>query len=821
MNNAEYINYLGKIAAICPMVLDRDTIAKEFRPHLLDENTEMLRNRAPISPNNVANECTKVLSGVPLGEHDRRSPVQRGTVPLTVLEFTSVSAQANQTVVAEVKLRTLVSYTFHSMCVSTDERLSAEPLQAAAIAKLFDQPEDLVLVNAWHVPPGVLLLTALGTRLALSLLPRNFRGRYAETSVFETKIASSAATAASFAPKSNILVVTFDAEGAGRSIALVQLALDFRSATELHRRPLAALLPLPIAGDVAFDGLVVDEAATHGVITATREGHESQHVLIDFDPMKLSLVPLVHPVIDIALPVVPLHFHGQTVVAISSGPGDDGCFLLYQFSRQPTVYSIGLNRFNEGYRCKIGVAEASRQPVLILSHDREEPRLQDFLADLPTFPRIDDMFNATIDTETIPQFVANCLKRFGLSEVERVCLPTRVCYPVELARVDVLMPGDAKGIAIRNLARGLRSVMPACIPREWEIPLVLHHFDPDKRFGRDGVLKLTMGDATTKVIVFLTRLAGLPRTMVESIPPPQQFPSIRDIAAHLVGAAATRAMSQFPPFSLLRASVNRDAAVLTLVDIGSADGSPIFSALTGVPFTRAPAGTFRLGSNFVPDFDGASDWRKADGRALNGEGVKKWHNVLAATVRPARAHLRTTNVIALYTALACSDLVVVCADDATFLVDVLQTFIQCVVQLETEFAHLFCPEYWNDPRTPLTKREPPPRIAFVTDLGAAPEMRKIEIEDAIARFLAAKNRDFVDSLFRSEMLMFIDSNTSAFEIARAIAQEQVVPLVENSWSGFHRGTAEALANVQTAAGYFAGLLSYVDGFMVTDAVDTA
>jgi hypothetical protein len=185
-------------------------------------------------------------------------------------------------------------------------------------------------------------------------------------------------------------------------------------------------------------------------------------------------------------------------------------------------------------------------------------------------------------------------------------------------------------------------------------------------------------------------------------------------------------------------------------------------------------------------------------------------------MRPARPHLRATNVIALYTALACSNLVVISADDSSFLLDVLETLVGCLAQLETEYAHLFSPPQardWPEEPGPL---EEPPRIAFITNLGTSPEVRKRELENDFAGFLAAQPNLFVRSIFRSDYIMFVDSATSTFEMARAIAQAQILPLVDNGWPGFERRTADALACVQASAGFFTALLSYVDSIMQTD-----
>jgi hypothetical protein len=58
---------------------------------------------------------------------------------------------------------------------------------------------------------------------------------------------------------------------------------------------------------------------------------------------------------------------------------DTGLFHIYIFNanNHPTVcIPRRLNSYNERFRCKIGVIEASRQPILVMSTDQTEPVLQ-------------------------------------------------------------------------------------------------------------------------------------------------------------------------------------------------------------------------------------------------------------------------------------------------------------------------------------------------------------------------------------------------------------------------------------------------------------
>jgi hypothetical protein len=72
------------------------------------------------------------------------------------------------------------------------------------------------------------------------------------------------------------------------------------------------------------------------------------------------------------------------------------------------------------------------------------------------------------------------------------------------------------------------------------------------------------------------------------------------------------------------------------------------------------------------------------------------------------------------------------------------------------------------------------RIAFVTDLGASPEVRKRELEDEFGRFLAGQSKAFVRSMLVINYITLVDSAASNLEIA----QEQLVRLIENDAPGF-------------------------------------
>jgi hypothetical protein len=576
-------------------------------------------------------------------------------------------------------------------------------------------------------------------------------------------------------------------------------------------------LPLPHPGqntNVTFNGLIVDETATHGVLAATRPtGDVDEQVLVDFDPMTLSIIPLVHLYGPVSLPMVPLHFHQvnqpfDTVVAVSKMAAPDGRHSIVVYEPGETQERrISLNPFEPLVRCKVGVTEFSREPILTFSNQNREPSLNMAIdiPNLPRFPRLDDLFTVNFDIEAIPKFVADCITKYGLSEIERVCFPTRA-YPVELAKIDILFEeGDYSKIHL--LVKSVTAAMSNLFPFEWSVPLRVHQFPRSKQF-KDMFAAVTCYD---KAINFVARANGLPRPLISSVPQPLH--SLARYRAQIIPAMAARLKREMPPLPLLRDSQSRLATVLTLVDIGDADGSAIFSALTGVPFTASWSGSWRIGSNFVPSFKAdAANYFEADGLSIDWKKLDSFKNVICAAVKPDREHVAVMNVISIFTAMGCSDLVVVnVGKNVALFYETLKTLMECAYPLEVDYTKLFEYDPKGEVESPKVK---PVKLAIVIDLGSNPEMKKKELDNLMAGLLAQADPSFTAKLFAGEDVIYVDAKQSAAAIANSIAQSLLVKLA-NEWAGFERDTAHALLDVENAAGFFGALLAYADYIMET------
>ena len=316
------------------------------------------------------------------------------------------------------------------------------------------------------------------------------------------------------------------------------------------------------------------------------------------------------------------------------------------------------------------------------------------------------------------------------------------------------------------------------------------------------------------MINFVFRLMSLPQMFVSSIPKP-----IKSLSVHtqdMVSAMAAKLKTGFPALSTMRATTSRNRSVISLVDLGNTDGSSILSALTGLPFTHSTKGTFRAGANYVPIFNADSGTKLfgPDGLTINKDAVSEYENVICCSINANRAGVVACDAIALYTAVACSDLVVINAGkDTELLISVLTMFIENVDLMDRDYGHLF-------PHGDEDKNELNVRLAIVTDLGANMDMSVEKLNNIIGSTLSLNAAEITRSIFASGCT-YVHSKLSPFEIARSIAETQLSKIVEQ-WSSqarTPRTTSQALASVCNSAGMFGGMLSYVDYFMVTGVED--
>lgn len=829
--NANYYSFLAEICLMCPQVLDREQMFGDFQVSLLERNRTMQENRSPLPYSEIEKRFANV--GLPQTTRIGKN-----------IGIASLRVAPDLKVLVETNVPKFMQYTFHRVIVSTEESYCAQPLFGEVVATLVEQPEDMVIVNSWNVSSGVLVLTAIGNRLRLVFLENNFYGRCVDDFVYEAEISRTDDIFAEYAPVANMLFLVFSTEK-DRYMTLIQLSLDFLSSTEVRRRPLRFLLPLygffnpglrlfsqsDEEADTkweppVFHGFIVDESATHGVISVSLPQERAPNRLVDFDPMTLSVLELQHRVSDAVMPMLPLHFHKKkepfdTVVCCSKDPNREGYHEIYicrSGDRPKTrIVQIPLKEHGE-IRSKIGVGQFSKNPIITMSGKDQPPTFQTVITKhLPCFPDLDDMFSVNFDYDAIPKFVSECIAKYGLSEIERLAFPTRSPYPVELAKMEVLCPeGNRCRTPIRELTESIKVSMPSAIPLNWSCPLAV--YDAPQHAENAGLF-FSLFNAKEKAeykvaITFLFRLMSLPRVLISSIPKPVK--SLGRYTEQVISALAASLKTTFQPLPAMRVTSTRPCSVISLVDIGEADGSSILSSLTGVPFTSSTKGTFRVGSNFCPIFDPkAPSLFCSDHLTIDKKSVTRFQNVMCCALKSDRPNSIESNVIALYTAVACSDLVIVNAGkDIESLIAILRMFIKFVSRLDTEIGHLL-PESYEDFSC---------RFAFVTDLGANMEMTVEKLNNIIGSELGLvpnTDTEVCHAIFANECT-YVHCKLSPFEISRAIAQSQLVKIVD-SWTSKEVGeqlqTGDALVRVFNAAGMFGGMLSYIDYFMETGVID--
>lgn len=828
--DAKYYSFLAEICLMCPQELDRERMFSDFQLSLLEWNKTVKENRTPLPYSEIQGGFAKMALPQTAKTHKN-------------IGIASMRVAPDLKFLVETDVPNFMQYTFHRVIVSTEESYCAQPLFGEVVATLTEQPEDMVIVNSWNVSSGVLVLTAIGNRLRLVFLENNFYGRCVDDFVYEAEISKTDDIFAEYAPSANILFLVFSTTK-DRYMALIQLSLDFLSSTEVRRRPLRFLLPLhgffnpglrlfsqsdeeetdtkweaPV-----FHGFIVDESATHGVISVSLPQERAPNRLVDFDPMTLSVIELQHRVSEAVMPMLPLHFHTttepfDTVVCCSKDPKPEGYHEIYvciSGERAKTeVTQIMLNTHGQ-IRSKIGVGEFSKNPIITMSGKDQPPTFQTAISGLPCFPTFDDMFSVNFDYDAIPKFVSECIANYGLSEIERLAFPTRSPYPVELAKMEVLCPNrDRCQTPIRELTESIRLSMPSAIPMNWSCPLAVYDAPPAGNDGPFFNLFNAKEKAEYKVaITFLLRLMSLPRVLISSIPKPVK--SLGGYYEQVISALAANLKTTFAPLPAMRMTSTRKCSVISLLDIGDADGSSILSSLTGVPFTSSTKGTFRVGSNFCPIFDPkAPSLFCSDHLTIDKKSVERFQNVMCCALKPDRPNSIESNVIALYTAVACSDLVIVNAGkDIESLIAILRMFIKFVSRLDTEIGHLIR----DNP-----DRRNSCRFVFVTDLGANMEMTVEKLNNIIGSELGLvpeTDTEVCRAIFANECT-YVHCKLSPFEISRAIAQSQLVQIVD-SWTSKpdeQTQTSDAMVRVFKSAAMFGGMLSYIDYFMATGVIE--
>lgn len=808
-NSEDYFSVVEGICINHPVEIKKDQLLNCFRMALIEKNKEWYGHETPMDYKTFCNN----IDGM---KRDNSTHKEYGNVAIQRIKVSEIriNSDLKVTINASSLQNMFKQYTFYSMFTANDESYSAEPLQSKCVATLIEQPPAFEVVNAWCVAPGALVLTKIGKRLALILLPNGFSGRFVKPDHFIYQIEISnieeKLCVAEFAPTTNIILILCHTEK-DFYFNLIQLSLDFKTATLIRKRPLRFLLPLPLNrdnGKPQVHGFIINQTASHGVIGLTiHNSEEDVQKIVDFNPTTLTYNSFVDKS-ELNLELYPLHFMttentDDSIVICSPKPDEYGLHsLLVLKPNECQIARVPLNGYDNSIRNRIGVSEYNNNPILMLNHKNQPPQLQISFDGLPSFLHIDDMFQANLDCTSIPLFVANCIQSYGLSEVERIFFPTKKHYPTEIVKIEVLnLDSSNENINMTSLFKGSKNYLSSIIPYPWAVPVYFANIPPKHDLYDLLTVAETRNRNKASIINLLMRMFSIPQTMVSNITKVDFACS--DYLKHSIRSTAVQFMSKFPPFTGLRSTSQRNALVFSLVDIGESDGSSIFSSLTGVPFTPSPKGTFRMGSNFIPIFNDSTNLFTPDGFTINKASIDHFDNIIAATIKPGDSSSSIESSICIYTALSFSDLVIINAGKSTkFLMKVLEELISINF---TELIKIDQTLYKLNEDDVIEINETP-KIAIITDLGNNPVLKIKEMNSVITKALSMA--DGISPAFSGEC-MFIPSSTPTFEIAKAIADKHITALKDNMVEN-QKLTIDAMQSVQEAAGYFGSYLAHID-----------
>ena len=518
-------------------------------------------------------------------------------------------------------------------------------------------------------------------------------------------------------------------------------------------------------------------------------------------------------------------------------------YILVYSEKSVNIIQITLDGLGDSIANKIGVSDYEGDNILVFARKNQPPTLQSASDELPKFPDWLDMFNPNFDFLSVPEFVAGCNLKYGYSEIERVFFPTHIPYPIELVKFEVLNTLDGPEVKAQNaeLFRGIKSAMANVVPLKdgWSVPFRIYKKGNLTNSNELDLADLFYGKNNYDAVInFLTRLVSIPQIFVGSIPRPPA--EAERYLINSIISMSVRFMSKFPPLPLLRGSYERKCMTISLVDIGTnADGSSIISSISGVPFTKLLPGSVNVGVNYIPIFN--SDQKtfplfepellKSKISVIRGKSVVGFNNVIACHFKPDRCGLVASNFVTLFCAMKCSDIVIINAGNQThFLIDVLKFFIELVSKFDGNYKKLFDDdtksnnndddddddnddENENDDNDDDTESIFPilKGIAFVTELGNDPLAKIHEIELKLSKALTFRDKATTDIF--SGRNTFVPSEYSTFEIARSIANEQ---LLNNRHLKNLRQTNEAYKSLTKYCGNFGSILSHIDFMMYTD-----
>jgi hypothetical protein len=726
-----------------------------------------------------------------------------------------------------IKEYNMKTYEFRRINYITQDKFNTHPAHAELIAKLIDQLPETDIINSWAVNDGVVVLMNMNTTkgckhpLKLFFLPQNFCGRFPEECAWSSndeipEIDDQCHVFADYNKTRNLLCLLFETRNANgdydQLLASIQVSVNFKSSMVIMKRSINFLNRLYVGAEQTIDirtfptGIKLNKDCTKGMITikTIRNKNEdlSYALFVWFDPFTLIINNRIADTEIKDYDVYPLYINEGEKEFYVAGPRVEGDSIQMILSKITTstdeengesLTAADVTAYNDSYTINVSeyvhVAEINNKITkLFFANATNNPILEFFNEIVPVTMKTSFWLKETA------MFIAESIKKYGFSEVERVALSQGVSnvYPLESVLASILL-GNSKTTAKEQFAfnKYITKELGAVLHEEIKMPIqisTINDWEKDSPTVLESIQiiggkKKSNPDKYTWPFVF--KMTSLPRQWFSvtpsKIPINNIFDEKQDIQTDdsitissygLFSECRLMLERTFPYMPLLRSIMRREnsseekalkvkevpALSIAFLDLFNTEGSSLLSSITGVPFTKLSHSSCAVACNYSPFFSKDTKYTINSQDIVIADSIETF--IATPILYMSQALPLTSHAAfpAMFSALCAGDVVIInIGSNIDQFIMSLQLLVQSINGID---------EYCN-----LLQSVNSPYIALVCDLGVNYTKNLIDLSNKICGVLKNSSED---KLFENKIAI-VPSSLTSIEIAKIISTQCIIP----------------------------------------------
>jgi len=576
-----YLEILSRLVLVKPIELDFECVYNAFEHYNEMSIIQKRKGRVPLDYLTYQKKCQLLIDSLQKG---------KGIIDRFEIDEFYLDNENKYCLVMNSKINVCNDLLFYNI-TNNNSSIDRNPsLFGNSRAKLCCQPEFIIIQNAFVVPNGVLIVSFNGLIWVVLYLENGFCGYSPQ--IIHTFVDNQTDVMSSFS--SNLMTLNFLYKQNNSTILSSYMFMnDHKCLNLVAERSLDCLNMYFHPFKPTFNGIITDTFRNNGIVLCNimNDNNSLPHI-IKFNIVTLELLRITNNIL-IDKGIIPFgltYYKEKEVLYLKTNPQQQKASIYIVVDGKPLCKEIGIST-----SLRIGTVSINGTDVVFYGNGLATHVLtsDDYSNNpfIPSYKYYEPDYSSSFSYENVNCLITNNLERFGLSEIERICLPTKSFYPIESAQVDVILRSTQLHMSLLdslNETLGKVSQDGILFPIRIDfMPVNSNVFDTMFERSKDIPIPYNFPS-------LLIRFFNLPKTWFSRIKGNRSKEFINNNERQFFYK------SLFPVFPYARLLQNCPSSSITIVDLDYSNSSQIISHLSGLPFLNQDSGSFTIGNVTLP-----------------------------------------------------------------------------------------------------------------------------------------------------------------------------------------------------------------------------